>query len=47
LPGIALDVDNPEDLRQLLTHPGKTRTQSLIRQWALDGRLPATGTESV
>ncbi|MGA7926041.1 MAG: 2-phospho-L-lactate guanylyltransferase [Candidatus Sulfotelmatobacter sp.] len=47
LPGIALDVDNPEDLRQLLTRPGKTRTQSLIRQWALDGRLPATGTESV
>jgi 2-phospho-L-lactate guanylyltransferase len=47
LPGIALDVDNPEDLRQLLTYPGKTRTQSLIRQWALDGRLLATGTEAV
>ena len=39
LPGIALDVDNPEDLRQLLTHPGETRTQSLVRQWARDGRL--------
>jgi len=39
LPGIALDVDNPEDLQQLLTHPGETRTQSLVRQWARDGRL--------
>lgn len=45
LPSIALDVDNPEDLRQLLAHPGETRTQSLIRRWALAGRFPATGTE--
>jgi len=45
LPGIAVDVDNPEDLQQLLTHPGETRTQSLLRRWSLDRRFPATGTE--
>jgi len=36
LPGVALDVDNPEDLQRLLAHPGETRTQSLLRRWALD-----------
>ncbi len=45
LPGIAVDVDNPEDLQQFLSHPGETRTQSLLRRWALAGRFPATGTE--
>lgn len=35
LPGIALDVDNPADLRQLATAPGETRSQRLIRQWDL------------
>src|SRR5713226_6002683 len=35
LPGIALDVDNPEDLRTLATAPGETRAQRLIRQWEL------------
>ena len=35
LPGIALDVDNPEDLRSLAAAPGETRSQSLIRQWEL------------
>lgn len=45
LPGIAIDVDNPEDLQQLLTHPGETRTQSLLRRWLLDSRFPPTGTE--
>jgi 2-phospho-L-lactate guanylyltransferase len=45
LPGIAVDVDNPEDLQQLLAHPGETRTQSLLRRWALDNRFLATGTE--
>jgi 2-phospho-L-lactate guanylyltransferase len=40
LPGIAVDVDNPEDLQQLLSLPGETRTQSLVRRWALEGRLP-------
>jgi 2-phospho-L-lactate guanylyltransferase len=45
LPGIAVDVDNPEDLQQVLAHPGETRTQSLLRRWSLDRRFPATGTE--
>jgi len=47
LPGIALDVDDPADLRRLLAHPGETRTQRLLREWALDGRFLATGTEGV
>jgi 2-phospho-L-lactate/phosphoenolpyruvate guanylyltransferase len=45
LPGIALDVDNPEDLQQLLARPGETHTQKLVRRWSLDGRLFARGTE--
>jgi 2-phospho-L-lactate guanylyltransferase len=45
LPSIAVDVDNPEDLQKLLAHPGETRTQRLVRQWELDGRFPAAGTE--
>jgi 2-phospho-L-lactate guanylyltransferase len=32
LPGIAVDVDNPSDLQQLLTLPGQTRTQQLVRE---------------
>jgi 2-phospho-L-lactate guanylyltransferase len=35
LPGIALDVDNPSDLRQLAEAPGETRSQRLARQWDL------------
>ncbi|MGA8619313.1 MAG: 2-phospho-L-lactate guanylyltransferase [Candidatus Sulfotelmatobacter sp.] len=45
LPSIAIDVDNPVDLQQLLELPGETRTQSLIRQWALESRFLAKGTE--
>lgn len=33
LPGIAVDVDNPADLRQLVELPGETRAQRLARQW--------------
>jgi 2-phospho-L-lactate/phosphoenolpyruvate guanylyltransferase len=33
LPGIAVDVDNPADLRQLVDMPGETRAQRLARQW--------------
>ncbi len=45
LSGIAVDVDNPEDLQRLLAAPGETRAQRLIRRWALDnGRFQATGT---
>ena len=34
LPGIALDVDNPADLQQLISLPGQTRAQRLARQYA-------------
>jgi 2-phospho-L-lactate/phosphoenolpyruvate guanylyltransferase len=47
LPGIAVDVDNPGDLQHLLTHPGETRTQSLLRQWTLDSHFLVTGTEGL
>ena len=35
LPGIALDVDSPSDLRQLAQAAGETRSQRLARQWDL------------
>lgn len=35
LPGIAVDVDNPADLRQLAELPGETRAQHLARKWNL------------
>lgn len=35
LPGIAVDVDNPADLRQLVELPGETRAQRLARKWDL------------
>jgi 2-phospho-L-lactate guanylyltransferase len=35
LPGVALDVDNPSDLRQLAAARGETRTQSLVRRLEL------------
>ena len=36
LPGIAVDVDNPEDLQELLSHPGETHAQRLARKY-MDG----------
>jgi 2-phospho-L-lactate/phosphoenolpyruvate guanylyltransferase len=33
LPGIAVDVDNPEDLQQLIALPGETRAQGLAREF--------------
>lgn len=41
LPSIAVDVDNPEDLRRILDHAGETRTQSLLRQWDRGGQFSA------
>jgi len=41
LPSIALDVDNPGDLQQLLDRPGETRTQQLARRWTIVDRLAA------
>jgi 2-phospho-L-lactate guanylyltransferase len=45
LPGIAVDVDNPADLRQLVSLPGHTRAQRLAREWNLHERLLPTGSE--
>lgn len=45
LPGIALDVDNPRDLQQLVAATGNTRAQSLIRRWGLEQQLLAAATE--
>jgi 2-phospho-L-lactate guanylyltransferase len=39
--GIAMDIDNPDDLRQLASLPGETRAQRLARQWA-NKQLPST-----
>ncbi len=38
LPGIALDVDRPSDLAQLLGFPMRTRTQKLLCEWNLPER---------
>ena len=38
LPGIGLDIDNPEDLQQLISLPGKTRAQRLARDNARLGK---------
>jgi 2-phospho-L-lactate guanylyltransferase len=40
-PGIGLDIDNPSDLFDLIAHAGDTRSQRLLREWKLDGRLIA------
>jgi 2-phospho-L-lactate guanylyltransferase len=47
LPGIAVDVDSPPDLRQLLSLPGETRAQRLARSWNLPADLLATGADAV
>jgi 2-phospho-L-lactate/phosphoenolpyruvate guanylyltransferase len=47
--GIALDVDNPEDLQRLISVPGETRAQRLAREYArvqvFPPDQPRTGTE--
>jgi len=35
LPGIAVDVDNPEDLERLMKLPGETLAQRLLRRWEI------------
>jgi 2-phospho-L-lactate/phosphoenolpyruvate guanylyltransferase len=39
LPGIAVDVDNPEDLYQLIAFPGNTRAQQLAREYVRMGKI--------
>lgn len=41
LPGIARDVDRPEDLRELALARGEKRSQKLVRSWNLDRRIQA------
>ncbi|HEX6821126.1 MAG TPA: 2-phospho-L-lactate guanylyltransferase [Candidatus Sulfotelmatobacter sp.] len=41
LPGIAVDVDNPEDLQQLIALPGNTRAQQLAREYVRMGKMPS------
>jgi 2-phospho-L-lactate guanylyltransferase (CobY/MobA/RfbA family) len=38
LPGIARDVDRPEDLRELASASGERRAQKLVRSWKLGNR---------
>jgi 2-phospho-L-lactate/phosphoenolpyruvate guanylyltransferase len=44
LPGIALDVDQPSDLFELMSAPGETRSQRLLRHWNLSD-LPQAANE--
>ena len=39
LPGIAVDVDNPDDLQELASIPGETRAQRLVREWRDTGGI--------
>jgi 2-phospho-L-lactate guanylyltransferase len=41
LPSIALDVDRPEDLRELAAASGDRQSQKLARSWNLESRNPA------
>jgi len=41
LPGIAVDVDRPEDLAELLSGQARTRTQRLVREWRIISRAAA------
>ncbi len=44
LPGISLDVDNPDDLFRLANAEGETRSQRLLRQWGF-ADLPVAANE--
>ena len=46
LPSLAVDVDNPSDLQQLVSLPGESRAQRLAREWDLSHRLLLTGSGS-
>jgi 2-phospho-L-lactate/phosphoenolpyruvate guanylyltransferase len=41
LPGIALDIDRPSDVKELAAAPGDTRSQQLVRQWDASDLAPA------
>lgn len=46
LPGIAVDIDNPADLQQLLSLPGETRAQRLARGWNVAERILAAESDA-
>ena len=46
-PGIAVDVDNPPDLRKLLSLPGETRAQRLSRTWNLTNQMFAAHPDTI
>ena len=46
LPSLAVDVDNPSDLQQLVSLPGDSRAQRLAREWDLAHRFLPTGSDS-
>jgi 2-phospho-L-lactate guanylyltransferase len=39
LPGIALDIDRPDDLQELAAADGERRSQRLVRSWNLDAQV--------
>lgn len=47
LPGIAVDVDSPPDLQQLISYPGQARAQLLVRSWNLGERLAAAQADGI
>lgn len=44
LPGVGLDVDNPDDLVRLANAPGETKSQTLLRRWGF-AELPVAANE--
>jgi 2-phospho-L-lactate guanylyltransferase len=43
LPGLALDIDAPDDIATLLDRPAATETRRLLSGWRLPERLAAAG----
>ena len=43
LPGLALDVDTPDDLRALLARPGDTRTHAYLEDSGIADRMRTSG----
>ena len=43
LPGIAVDIDNPDDLRELVSSGGETRSHRLARQYFPLGTIDSIG----
>ena len=43
LPGIAVDIDNPDDLRELVSSGGEARSQRLARQYFPLGTIDSLG----